>query len=418
LVQAPLAQTSSADQLLRWLVEQLETHIEDDCGSPRAVVLSGSLARGEGTVLYPGTQPAVLSDIDMAVVYRDGGERDRFAPRLTELAREQGRDYRRWGLLAAIDLGAYALSDLPGQAARPGTIELKRSGLVIAGDRRVLERLPGFSPQNISADEVLLLCENRLLELLWAHESMGGEGNSAFAALYAGGKAVLDAALAWLVSRGEMPLSATARLAAMEARDAEERAALGEEFLDALRFWTSFKLEPKLEPVSRRYHGYREPCLLAREAWREGATHLLRLYRWLIGSGQAGEAGDVAAWRLAATRAPLRRRLRRWMEAWNEGGERGLDWAGIGGLVGRAGRGTPEHLMGASAAALVATAPEMNGRHLEMPAKGDPARELSPIYWSGNTPWEERRRSLVRAWDCWVLRGTRTGEGDAPWDPR
>jgi hypothetical protein len=43
------------------------------------------------------------------------------------------------------------------------------------------------------------------------------------------------------------------------------------------------------------------------------------------------------------------------------------------------------------------------------------ARRTSPVGWPRDAVWEMRREALVAAWDRWVLRGTRTGPGDAPW---
>jgi hypothetical protein len=382
-------------------------------------VLTGSLARGDGTVIYPGPRPVVLSDIDMAVIYTGDAARDRAAPVLAKLGRETARDFTRWGLLAAIDLGCYARSDLRRQAARPGTLEFRHCGRVIYGNEGVLSQLPEYTADQVSADEVLLLCENRLLELLWAHEALDRGGSALYAALYAGGKAVLDGALAWLVSRGRFPLTVEERLLELEAMPAEDRAGLDESYLDALRFWTRFKNAPQVPDLSGRYGGSLEPPVLAREAWREGAGQLLGVYRSLIEEPGPRAAGEESAWKSAARRAPLRRRIRRWAEAWRERGPRHLDWAGFGGVIAHAAQGTPEHLLGASAAALVATAPEMNGHGAEDPGRiARVARNLSPVPWSRDASWEERRKHLVRAWDCWVLRGTRTGEGDAPWNAR
>lgn len=238
---------------------------------------------------------------------------------------------------------------------------------------------------------------------------------------------MLDGTLAWLVRHGQCPDGVEERLAAAEARLAPVAGDAGVcGLLDALRFWTRFKLEPREDALAARFRdgsgtaGAAVPVAACAAAWREGALLLLDIYRSLVeetvGDGTTGAPRRGAGvWRAAARRARVRRRIRRWFEAWRERGERGLAWAGFGAALGGWRRGTPEHLLGAAAAALVTCAPGLDGDRDEQRAAARFARRASPAGWPRDAAWETRRDVVAAAWDRWVLRGTRTGPGDAPW---
>lgn len=415
---APLARTSSGDRHLQWLLGQVRARLDESFPERVALVLAGSLARGEGTVLERGSRFLVLSDVDLALVFSTPADRDRALPRLPGVGRRLGRTLRPWGLLGAVDLGAYARTEWARLEPRPASLELFRSARILSGDPRVVEELRPIEPADIPREEALLLCENRLLELLWAHGALARGTPRAFAAAYAGGKAVLDGGLAWLTSRGVCPATAEERLAEAERilQGAPESAGASE-LLDALRFWTAFKLAPQEGALRTRYQvaDADESC---RQAWLEGGRILSSIYRYLLEEAVAVPASPVRAWRQAAGRAPFKRRIRRWLEAWAARKRRGLEWASPAGVVVGALRGTPEHRMGAAAAALVACAPGMNGAPSERRRAERFARAVSPVSWSRRAPWEKRRDSLVRGWDRWVLKGIRSGLEDAPWDDR
>jgi hypothetical protein len=418
LIPYPLARSDVADQQLRWLVEQARARVEKAFPQRVATVLMGSLARGEGTVLIRGSRPVVLSDLDLGVVFRTPRECTDAETALRATARSLARAARAWGLLGAVDLGALSLAGLARLGARPGTRELRRFGAVIAGDREVLAALPEIPAASIPAEESLLLCENRLLELLWAHAALGRGAPAAYAAAYAGGKAVLDGTLAWLVRHGQCPDGVEDRLAAAEAGLAPvARDSSVQELLAALRFWTRFKLEPREEALAERFGEAGSSCRLA---WREGSLLLLDIYRSLVeetvGGGTTGAPRHGArVWGAAARRAPLRRRARRWLEACRASGPQGLSWAGPGAALAGLRRGAPEHLLGAAAAALVTCAPDLDRDDDARREAERFARHTSPVGWPRHAAWETRRGALVTAWDRWVLRGTRTGPGDAPW---
>src|SRR5262249_43088207 len=126
------------------------------------------------------------------------------------------RERIEWGVLAPVEVAFVTLAGLARMPARPGTVELSRSGRVVAGDRGALARLPRWEPGGIDAEERLLLLENRAFELLWADASWPGSPEDAglrLRARHAVLKTALELAAARTLSHGELPEGAAARVA-------------------------------------------------------------------------------------------------------------------------------------------------------------------------------------------------------------
>ncbi|MEQ1832220.1 MAG: hypothetical protein ABL977_04130 [Candidatus Eisenbacteria bacterium] len=171
-----------------------------------AVVLSGSHARGEAVWAEVSGQRVSLSDLDVYAILRDESA--------CAAARERARrsPWRPDGaVVAPLEVAFVTLDGLAAMSARPGTVELARSGRVIAGDPGVLARLPGWPSAQVSAEERQLLLENRAFELLAAHDPEPG-ALGGLLARHALMKAALDAAAARLLALGEWPAGAAARV--------------------------------------------------------------------------------------------------------------------------------------------------------------------------------------------------------------
>src|SRR6185436_3631843 len=113
-----------------------------------------------------------LSDVDLYAVMRT--EAAAAAARADRAPIASVRERLEWGLQAPVEVAFVTLAGLAHMPARPGTVELARSGRVVAGDAGVLARLPRWAPAAIDAEERLLLLENRAFELLWADAAWAG----------------------------------------------------------------------------------------------------------------------------------------------------------------------------------------------------------------------------------------------------
>lgn len=177
-----------------------------------AVILGGSLARGEGAVLRVGPREVLASDIDLYLVVRSWGEHS-----AGELRREiLGRVQEDAFFAAGVDLG---LVDREWFGRLGPTIPAHQLALahrVLAGDPGCLQPLvssiPTEGPWSIDGDDALVLTMNRFAESLVVAE----EPLSNPLALYRRWKLWLDAPLAWLAAHGLYHLDRRVQLKRLE----------------------------------------------------------------------------------------------------------------------------------------------------------------------------------------------------------
>ncbi|HXJ69947.1 MAG TPA: hypothetical protein VNM39_13640, partial [Verrucomicrobiae bacterium] len=176
-----------------------------------ALILSGSHATGEAVWTPLDGRTVSLSDVDLYAVMRT--ESAAAAARAGGAPIASARERLEWGLLAPVEVAFVSTAGLARMPARPGTVELARSGRVVAGDAGVLARLPRWEPAAIDAEERLLLLENRAFELLWADAAWAGNAAPRLQSRHAVLKTALELAAACTLAHGELPAGAGARVA-------------------------------------------------------------------------------------------------------------------------------------------------------------------------------------------------------------
>jgi hypothetical protein len=159
------------------------------------VVLTGSFARGEGSVISLGGRLRVLGDIEFFVVLAHGPDYQRLRPEMTT-----------WGPIAAATLGAGRVSaDLEFgpvhvgylRRARPSIFvhDLRRHGKVLWGPPDLLEGIPSFSTDAIPREDALRLLLNRTIEQIEAYDRLATlEADAILDVAYQRLKIVLDLA--------------------------------------------------------------------------------------------------------------------------------------------------------------------------------------------------------------------------------
>jgi len=367
-----------------------------------ALILSGSHATGEAVWTPLDGRPVSLSDVDLYAVMRT--EAAMASARAARSPVVSARERQAWGFLAPVEVAFVTLAGLARMPARPGTVELARSGRVVAGDASVLARLPhSWQPLAIDAEEQLLLLENRAFELLWADAVWAENAVSRLRARHAVLKAALELAAWRTLAQGELPAGAEARVS--------RASALGSP--DGAPSWLAGAWEG-LAPV------WQEAL-----AWRRGGARVVSdevqaaswravnrawcVAWWAEGSrgatldrGDRGENGDPWERSLAlAARGSLARRLRRSLTDDGPGGPNLLE------RLRRASAGTPEHRIHGSAAVLMLAAAQGSG------APRLPAGALRALHALGVTQADRfagaARETLV-AWDRQLHAGERTAE--------
>lgn len=282
------------DLVLGWAGDPLE-----------ALVLSGSHATGEAVWAEFEGHRLSLSDLDLYAVMRDD------AAVSAALRRREGTSTatfdeaaRLAGLAGPLEVAFVTREGLARMPARPGSVELIRSGRVLVGDERMLERLPHWRPAGVSAEERLLLIENRAFELLWAWHVLG-HGLQGLRAQHVILKTALDLAAARTLAHGQLPARSAERVAVARSlgapSDLPSWLAGAWEGLDPL--W-----ETALAWRSGRAEAMREEE--AGRAWRAA----VRAWSAAWWAEQASPSANADPWERAldsAARGSLLRRLRR-----------------------------------------------------------------------------------------------------------
>jgi hypothetical protein len=367
---------------------------------PRAVLLSGSHAAGDAVWVELQGRPVSLSDVDLYVLLDDDAAcraaRSRRRPALRGLARR----CLAFGLAAPLEAGFLTAAGLARLPARPGTLELSRHGRAIGGDASALELVPRWRPADVSAEEILLLLENRGCELLWCRPRLASsDALERLKGRHSVLKCALDLAGVTALLGGEYPDGAAARVAwarqrALAPRDAQEDA--GAKELD--RLWQS-GLSWRGGDVTARAPAEAE------EEWMAAARAWARTWRAVDAriAPDAQAAEPIARVLAVARRARFRRRVREALAPEAAGGP------GRWPLLARALDGTLRHRVHASATLLLLAAGGGSGRSLPPPVSAALER-LGVVPRAACGAFEDARAAIVLAWDRWLLDGQRTAE--------
>jgi hypothetical protein len=356
----------------------------------RAVILSGSHAAGEAVWAEHQGRVISLSDVDLYVLLDDESAcRAARALRGAALG-DVARRTLGFGLAAPFEAGFHTSAGLSRLPARPGTIELGRHGRVILGEARALKLVPRHRPGDVTAEEIVLLLENRACELLWCRPRLASPDPLArLQGRHAVLKSALDLTGALALLGGAYPDGARARVTwAREHRGrlraaGEEAAAREEDGLwDAALAWRAGNVAV-LAPAE------------AEEEWGAVVRGWIRAWT-LAGARVVRDApGEPVARAVAlARRARLRRRLR---DAITARAPR----------LAHALRGTLAHRVYASAALLLLA----GARDGPLPPRTAAAlASLGVGPRAASAGWEDARRAVVLAWDRKLLDGQRTAE--------
>lgn len=167
----------------------------------RAVVLTGSLARGEGTWLNSGSRVRLAGDADFLGVFDDHGP---LPPpdgitRLKRLAEER---LASAGVDAHVGLSPVSARYLQRLPPDIYSYELITNGKVIWGDPHTLKLAPAFAASEIPIDDGFRLLMNRMIELLeivCEHEKLAASVSIPYRAM----KLWLDMATSYLLFERE-----------------------------------------------------------------------------------------------------------------------------------------------------------------------------------------------------------------------
>ncbi|MBI3538878.1 MAG: hypothetical protein HY076_01210, partial [Candidatus Eisenbacteria bacterium] len=182
-------------------------------GDRLALIVSGSHASGEAVWAEHEGRRVSLSDLDVVAVVPDAAAKRAARERARAASDGLATRLLALGLAAPLEVGFHTPADLERMPARPATLELRRHGAVIEGDPSWLARVPTWSARDVSAEETLLLLENRGFELIGAECLRDRAGLAALQRRHAVLKTALDLAGIEALAAGEYPDGAAARVA-------------------------------------------------------------------------------------------------------------------------------------------------------------------------------------------------------------
>jgi hypothetical protein len=374
--------------------------------SLQALVLGGSHASGEGVWAQVDGSLVTLSDLDLYAVLGDATACRAAESRARAAQPQLAQHLLAAGLGAPLEVAFLTRDGLSRLPARPGALELLRTGRVVMGDASVRDVIPHWQPGDIAREEITLLLENRAFELLLGWPALAsGSALECLRGRHARLKTIADLAGVFALEAEEWPAGAAARI---DWARSHALAGFAEHVPGALvdvpaaldGLWDQ-ALDWRAHDAAHPVTSVPSPAE-ARTEWRAAARAWSAV--WWHHEGGTSERFDP--WPLAtetASRAPLRRRVRRALEPASRSGVT----PPIGGRLRHLLAGTPQHRVNASASVLLIAA-AVSPSAPALPAGA--LRALRSLGVSDARDWEQARAQVVRAWDLWVLDGQRTAE--------
>jgi len=243
------------DNAIRPLVKQAVKFVVDRIGAPNleAVILTGSLARGEGSVLLTDGPARLLGDMEFLVILRAPFDWPETRRKCVQLSREGTEGIGRNGSLAKIEYQPAGVVYLQ-RNIRPSIFayDLFRYGNVIGGRRDILKEIRTFDTEKIPKEDALNLLMNRFVELMLLADHNQSNCGDPEALQYQLIKTILDIAGSALAFTGRhVPLYAKRKEAfrRLLASDAELQGTIPalETFEEQLEMATHCKLAPTVE---------------------------------------------------------------------------------------------------------------------------------------------------------------------------
>jgi hypothetical protein len=317
----------------------------------RAIVLTGSLARGEGTWMRDGARSRLAGDAELLMVFEDGAPP---APgRIDRLKRDIEARLATAGVEASIVLSPVDPAYLRRLRPHIFACELAADGKVVWGDARVLSLIPIFAASEIPLEDGFRLLLNRMIELLEAVCELEAGAPITERVRYRALKLALDMGTSLLLfERRYEPTyrGRAARVADLAAASPRSPLPLAR-FAERVAAATRYKLNESASPSVGN---------IADLISLIGDAHAL--WRWELErlTGAAPAAGDDELLRRWIAGQPLAARMRGWAAVARRYGARRslgrLPW-----WIVRAGQGSPRRLIYAAASELFSALPALLG---------------------------------------------------------
>jgi len=271
----------------------------------RAIVLTGSMSRGEATLKRDGASWRVLGDATFLVVF-DGPVQLRVA----ELEREIERSLLARGIRCKIVVVTSTTTNLLKMRPHIYAYELRERGVVVWGDRQALRLIPRFTAAEIPKEDGWWLLCNRMIEQLESAAEANSVHDNDTAVRYRIAKLYLAMAACYLLAIGQYDPSYRERVARLQELAASDDAPPAPIPLPRFSKFVSQCTDLKLqgETVGAPDHF---------PEWRDAVADAEVLWRWALGRilGLSPSLSRTDLLAAVAARQPIFRRAKGWVRA-------------------------------------------------------------------------------------------------------
>ena len=312
-----------------------QTHGE----SLRAVVLTGSLARDEATLVEERKSWRLLGDAEFLLIFHP---RASLPPKVALGFLRQNIETSILGLGIAGEVSLSAAHPKYLRSLRPHIFayELRNCGKVFWGDPKILTYIPSFSASDIPLEDGWRLLSNRMVEQLEALEGLEQRPKVLpRRLLYRTIKLYLDMATSFLLFAGEYAPSYAERARRLrilaDTQPADDKAPFDlHRFSDRVSECTQWKIsENELQSPSSA-----ELALESDFSWcEEAVVDARKLWRWELArlAGTTGQASNKELLERWMKCQPAYRRLRGWLvvlrkEGWHRSWKNWPRWTRLG----------------------------------------------------------------------------------------
>jgi hypothetical protein len=168
-----------------------------------AVILTGSMARDEATIVERGGVRTVLGDAEFLLIFRDPRARP-LPEELAASARSIGDALAAEGIDCRIGADSAGVGYLARMRPHIYGYELRERGRVLSGDAAILGLIPAFQPGDIPPEDAVHLLMNRTIELAVKAAQLPDRPLALpEVVIYRSAKLYLDAATSLLVFAGQ-----------------------------------------------------------------------------------------------------------------------------------------------------------------------------------------------------------------------
>jgi hypothetical protein len=138
----------------------------------RALILTGSLARGEGSLQTEAGAAEAAGDAEFILILQDGVAEPASAE-VAVLTAEMEKECARAGIVCKVGLAIGDADILRQMRPHIFAYETKFRGRVVFGEEAILDLIPEFKPSDIPLEDAWRLLSNRMIELLEAFSEEG-----------------------------------------------------------------------------------------------------------------------------------------------------------------------------------------------------------------------------------------------------